>query len=101
MTEPTAVVEITHTARKRLGPLGPAAGAVVGAWRAELERKQQPGRRVRVLDQGAEDWATRVEARADCPALSVMYVRLPHPAPPTCAIVSVVPDDTGDEDDKA
>ncbi|MGY0068148.1 hypothetical protein ACWZEH_15240 [Streptomyces sp. QTS137] len=101
MTDPTAVVEITHTARKRLDLLGPAAGAVVEALRAELERKQQLGPRVRVLDQGAEVRVTRVEARADCPALSVTYVHLPHPAPPTCAVVSVVPDDTGDEDDKA
>ncbi|MGJ3560048.1 hypothetical protein ACR6C2_21305 [Streptomyces sp. INA 01156] len=101
MTEPTAIVEVTHTARKRLDLLGSAAEAVVEALRTELERTQQLGRRVRVLDRGAEVWVTRVEARVDCPALSVTYVHLPHPAPPTCAIVSVVPDDTGGEDDKA
>lgn len=55
MTEPTAVVEVTHTARKRLDLLGPAAEAVVEALRTELERTQQWGRRVRVLDRGAEN----------------------------------------------
>ncbi|GAB2870827.1 hypothetical protein GCM10027074_43070 [Streptomyces deserti] len=41
---------------------------------------------------------TRIEARADCPALSVTYVYLPHPAPPTGAVVSAVPDDTRGDD---
>ncbi|MGP3735120.1 hypothetical protein ACTWJ9_18275 [Streptomyces sp. GDS52] len=45
MTEPTAAVEVTHTARKRLDLLGPAAEAVVEALRTELERTQQLGRR--------------------------------------------------------
>lgn len=35
MTEPGAVTEITHTARKYLDLLGSTAGAVVGALRAE------------------------------------------------------------------
>ncbi|MFE1910666.1 hypothetical protein [Streptomyces anandii] len=99
MTEPGAIVEITHTARKRLELLGPVAESAVEEPRAELERTQHLGRRVRVLGEGAEVWVTRVEARAHCPALSVTHVHLPQPAPPTCAIVSVVPDDTGDEDD--
>ncbi|MGW5659661.1 hypothetical protein ACWEWG_06100 [Streptomyces sp. NPDC003758] len=93
MTEPRTVVEITHTARKRLDQLGPAAASAVEELREELERVQHLGRRVRVLDQGAEVWVTRIEARTECPALSVTYVYLPRPAPPTGAIVSVVPDD--------
>ncbi|MFC3348430.1 hypothetical protein ACFOOM_13565 [Streptomyces echinoruber] len=91
-------MEITHTARKRLELLGSTAQAVVEDLRAELERAHHLGRRVRVIDQGAEVWVTRTEARPGCPALSVTYVFLPHPPPPTGAIVSVVPDDAGNED---
>ncbi|MER5210032.1 hypothetical protein ABT063_05445 [Streptomyces sp. NPDC002838] len=98
MSELGALVEITHTARKRLDPLGPDAASAVERLREELERTPHLGRRVRVLDHGAEVWVTRVEARADCPALSVTYVYAPHPAPPTGAIVTVVPDDTRSED---
>jgi hypothetical protein len=97
LTEPRTVVEITHTARKRLDQLGPAAASAVEELREELERVQNLGRRVRVLDQGAEVWVTRIEARTDCPALSVTYAYLPRPAPPTGAIVCVVPDDGRNE----
>lgn len=99
MTEPGAVVEITHTARKRLDLLGPTAAAAVEGLRAELERTPRLGRRVRVLDQHTEVWVTRIEGSANCPAMSVTYVYLPHPAPPTAAIVSVVPDDRRAEDE--
>ncbi|UIX33068.1 hypothetical protein [Streptomyces sp. GQFP] len=98
MTEFGAIVEITHTARKRLDLLGHAATVAVEELRTELERTQHLGRRVRILDHGAEVWVTRIEARADCPALSVTYVHVPQPEPPTGAIVSVVPDDARSED---
>ncbi|WP_171107117.1 MULTISPECIES: hypothetical protein [Streptomyces] len=93
MTEPVAFVEITHTARKRLDLLGPAAASAVESLREELERTPGLGRRVRVMGPGEEVWVTRIEAGVDCPALSVTYVYVPRPAPPTAAIVSVVPDD--------
>ncbi|MFJ8645863.1 hypothetical protein ACIRNI_07045 [Streptomyces sp. NPDC093546] len=91
------IVEVTHAARKRVEQLGPGAAAAVEELRAELEQTPTLGRRVRVLGDHAEVWVTRIEARADVPALSVTYVHLPHPAPPTAAIVSVVPDDGNTE----
>ncbi|OKJ99480.1 hypothetical protein AMK26_25925 [Streptomyces sp. CB03234] len=93
MTEHAAVVESTHTARKRIDELGPEAAAAVEELRAELERTPGLGRRVRVLTDRAEVWVTRIEPRSGLPALSVTYVQIQHPPPPTGAIVSVVPDD--------
>ncbi|GAB2870835.1 hypothetical protein GCM10027074_43080 [Streptomyces deserti] len=51
MSEPVAIVEITHAARKRLDLLGrPGAASAVEELRAELERTPGLGRRVRILD---------------------------------------------------
>lgn len=99
MTEHAAVVEVTYTARKRIDELGAGASAAVEDLRSELERTPGLGRRVRVLADGAEIWVTRIEPRSGLPGLTVTYVQVPEPPPPTAAIVSVVPDDGVAEQD--
>jgi hypothetical protein len=42
-------------------------------------------------------YRTRLEPREDMPGLTVVYVYAPQPHPPAVAIITITPDDAGNE----
>ncbi|MDW8805812.1 hypothetical protein P1P68_13720 [Streptomyces scabiei] len=94
-----AIAVTTASAAKRLRMLGPAAQQAVEELRGELEDNPRLGIRRGPVQGNGETvvYRTRIEPREGMPGLTVVYVYAPQPHPPAVAIITVAPDDGGNE----
>ncbi|MFG3296523.1 hypothetical protein ACGF3G_48040 [Streptomyces sp. NPDC048179] len=94
-----AIAVITASAAKRLQMLGLVAQQAVEELRRELEDNPRLGIRRGPLQGNGETvvYRTRLEPRESMSGLTVVYVYAPQPHPPVVAIITVTPDDGGDE----
>ncbi|MER5752760.1 hypothetical protein [Streptomyces sp. NPDC002088] len=94
-----AIAVITASAAKRLHMLGPAAHQAVEELRRELEDNPRLGIRRGPVQGTGETvvYRTRIESREGMPGLTVVYVYAPQPHPAAVAIITVAPDDGGNE----